>query len=235
MAKRKKKSSLSARKILVICLVVIVALFSGSKLFSPEEFISFDDIPSYSGKLSVTVNGGEPFFTDEKRDGEYESYSALDEYGRCGAALACLGPGTMPLEGEERGSISSVKPSGWHTVQYDIVSGTYLYNRSHLIGWQLSAENANEENLITGTRYFNTYGMLPFENQVADYITETGKTVLYRVTPIYDGRELVARGVLIEAQSADDYGEELEFCVFVYNVQPGIIIDYLTGQSRLEK
>lgn len=238
MAKgRKNKNGLFKKpQGLLLALILIVGLiFSGGELFGRSEIISIDDIPSYDGgEVYVYVNGGVPFFEDEKRDTEYEQYSELDSYGRCGSALACLGTGTMPKENEERKSISSVYPSGWQSVQYDIVSGKHLYNRSHLIGWQLSGENDNEKNLITGTRYFNVNGMLKFENMVADYIKETGERVLYRVTPVYKDNELVARGVLIEAQSAHDLGASLEFCVFVYNVQPGIEIDYLDGSSHLK-
>ena len=138
----------------------------------------------------------------------------------------------MPTE--ERGSISQVKPSGWQTAEYEIVDGGYLYNRCHLIGYQLTAENANEQNLITGTRYMNVDGMLPFENMAADYIKETENHVLYRVTPLFIGDELVARGVLMEGWSMEDGGDGVCFNVFVYNIQPGIAIDYATGESRLE-
>jgi DNA-entry nuclease len=237
MAKRKKKrSAFSTLRNIAIAVLVIVALaFSANEFLNKEsDIISLEEIPEYSGEISIKINGGEPFFENESREETYEAYSPLDSYGRCGTALACLGRATMPAESEERGSISSVTPSGWQSVKYDIVSGKYLYNRSHLIGWQLSAENDNEKNLITGTRSFNVLGMLPYENMVADYIDETGDTVLYRVTPIYNGNELVCRGVLIEAQSVGDNGKSLEFCVFVYNVEPGIVINYLDGTSRLE-
>ena len=233
--RKKKKSTVSRRRtVFAIIIALVLALnFLFSEL-SDKPFVSFDDIPEYSGELYIEVNGGVPYFEDESTDTEYEIYYDLDKYGRATGALACLGTSTMPVEGEERGSISGVTPSGWHTTKYDSVKGKYLYNRSHLIGWQLSAENANEKNLITGTRYFNATGMLEFENMVADYINETGLSVLYRVTPVYNGQELVARGVLMEARSVVDGGRELEFCVFVYNVQPGIVIDYLTGDSHLE-
>ena len=138
----------------------------------------------------------------------------------------------MPTE--ERGSIGSVKPSGWQTVKYDFVDGKYLYNRCHLLGYQLTGENANEQNLITGTRYLNVDGMLPFENMVADYVKETDNHVMYRVTPVFDGAELVARGVLMEAYSVEDGGDGVEFCVYCYNVQPGVKIDYATGDSEEE-
>ena len=160
----------------------------------------------------------------------YETYAPLDELGRCGVAEACIGRDLMPTE--DRGSIGQVKPSGWQTVKYDFINGKYLYNRCHLIGFQLTAENANAGNLITGTRYMNVDGMLPFENMVADYIKETDNHVLYRVTPIFVDEELVARGVLLEAKSVEDNGEGILFCVYVYNNQPGVEIDYLTGASK---
>ena len=162
----------------------------------------------------------------------YEVYSPLDGLGRCGAASACVGVDLMPTE--ERESIGQVKPSGWQTVKYDCVDGKYLYNRCHLIGFQLTGENANKQNLITGTRYMNVDGMLPFENMVADYVKETGNHVLYRVTPIYDGDALVAGGVQMEALSVEDKGTGISFNVYVYNVQPGVEIDYATGESWLE-
>ena len=163
-----------------------------------------------------------------------ESYSKLDRLGRCRTAFACIGTDIMPTE--KRGSIGMVKPSGWHTVRYDnLVEGKYLYNRCHLIAYQLSGENANERNLITGTRYMNTEGMLPFENKVADYVRSTKNHVLYRVAPVFKGTELVARGVQMEAYSVEDRGEGICFNVFVYNVQPGIEIDYASGDSHEEK
>lgn len=180
------------------------------------------------------VNGGQPQFPRENLTTRaYENYSPLDSLGRCGVAEACIGKEIMPTE--ERGSIGQVKPSGWHTVKYDNVDGKYLYNRCHLIGFQLAGENANERNLITGTRYMNTEGMLPFENAVADYVKETGNHVMYRVTPDFQGNDLVASGVQMEAMSVEDQGEGVSFNVYVYNRQPGISIDYLTGESRLEK
>lgn len=193
---------------------------------------SISDIPAYSGSPYVIINNNKPNFNDsELTTTSFEKYSPLDNLGRCGVAYANIGTDLMPTE--ERESISSVKPSGWQNVKYDIVSGKYLYNRCHLIGYQLTAENANELNLITGTRYLNVDGMLPFENMVADYIKETNNHVLYRVTPIYDGNNLVATGVQIEAKSVEDNGEGIEFNIFVYNVQPGITIDYATGASSL--
>lgn len=194
--------------------------------------ISPDAIPAYSGEPYVEVNHNVPFFTDDDlTTTPFEIYSALDSLGRCGVAYANICVGLMP--GEERGSISSIHPSGWHSVQYDFVDGKSLYNRCHLIGWQLAGENANEKNLITGTRYLNTQGMLPFENMVADYVKEEDAHVLYRVTPVFAGDNLVADGVLMEAESVEDKGEGILFCVYCYNVQPGVEIDYRTGDSRL--
>jgi hypothetical protein len=193
---------------------------------------SLDSIPDYSGSPYVTVNDNQPYFSDSNlTTTSFESYSNLDSPGRCGVAYACVSTDTMPTE--ERGSIGQIKPTGWHTVKYDCIDGKYLYNRCHLIGYQLTAENANEKNLITGTRYLNVDGMLPFENMVADYIKETDNHVLYRVTPIFDGDNLVASGVLMEAKSVEDKGEGICFCIFCYNVQPGVNIDYATGESTL--
>lgn len=190
---------------------------------------SVEDIPEYEGETYITVNDNEPEFTEEQEKAEpYEYYSDLDSLDRCGYAEAKITEELMPTG--ERGAIGSVKPSGWHTVKYDCVDGKYLYNRCHLLGYQLTGENANKKNLITGTRYLNVEGMLPFENEVADYIRETGNAVLMRVTPVFEGRELVARGVQMEAQSVGD--EEIGFNVFVYNVQPGVDIDYATGESQ---
>ena len=195
--------------------------------------VSLSDIPAYSGNPYVAINNNVPFFTDnEMTTTAFENYSSLDTLGRCGVAYANVCTEIMPTE--ERGAIGQVKPSGWHTVKYDIVSGKYLYNRCHLIGYQLSAENANTKNLITGTRYLNTEGMLPFENMVADYVKETGNHVLYRVTPMFDGNNLLASGVLMEAKSVEDNGAGILFNVFCYNVQPGITIDYATGDSALD-
>ena len=191
------------------------------------------DLPEFDGKPYVAVNGNEPEFTaDEITDKYFEIYEPLDRYGRCTVAFACLGRETMPTE--ERGEIGSVKPTGWHTVKYDCVDGKYLYNRCHLIGFQLSGENANKRNLITGTRYMNVDGMLPFENMVDDYIEETGNHVMYRVTPVFEGDDLVARGVQMEAYSVEDEGEGICFNVFCFNNQPGVIIDYATGESVAE-
>ncbi len=199
---------------------------------STEVTLSLADIPEYSGAPYVTVNDNQPQFleTDLSTD-SYEYYSDLDSLGRCGVVYACIGTDLMPTE--ERGSIGSVKPTGWHTVKYDVVDGNYLYNRCHLIGYQLSGENANTKNLITGTRYLNVDGMLPFENMVADYVLETENHVMYRVTPIFDGDNLLVSGVQIEAESVEDNGEGILFNVYCYNVQPGVEIDYATGDSQL--
>lgn len=189
-----------------------------------------NDIPPYTTNAYTEINGNVPMFSEtEISDKSYEYYSALDSLGRCGECIASIGPDIMPTGERER--IGSVKPTGWHSVKYDNVDGKYLYNRCHLIGYQLTAENANEENLITGTRYMNTEGMLPFENMVADYIKKTGNNVMYRVTPIFDGNNLVASGVLMEGYSVQDNGKGISFCVYCYNVQPGICIDYSTGKS----
>lgn len=199
---------------------------------SASESFSLNDVPAYSGTAYVVINGNVPYFDiDSLSSTSYESYSPLDSLDRCGVAYACIGQDIMPTE--ERGSIGQVKPSGWHTVKYDVVDGKYLYNRCHLIGYQLSAENANTSNLITGTRYMNIQGMLPFENMTADYVKETGNHVAYRVTPAFEANNLLASGVLMEGYSVEDKGEGVSFCVFVYNVQPGIVIDYTTGDSKL--
>lgn len=187
-------------------------------------------VPAYSGQPYAIVNDNKPYFTDADLTAvSFETYSDLDSLGRCGVAYASVGKDLMPTE--ERGSIGQVKPSGWHTIKYDNVDGKYLYNRCHLIGYQLTAENANEKNLITGTRYLNVQGMLSFENMAADYVKETGNHVLYRVTPVFEGSNLVASGVLMEAESVEDKGEGILYCVYVYNVQPGININYATGDS----
>ena len=193
--------------------------------------ISMETIPEYDGEPYVVIDDNEPNFTEEELQPEaYETYGTLDALGRCSTAEASIGEELMPTE--KRGAIGQVKPTGWHTVKYDMVEGKYLYNRCHLIGYQLTAENANEKNLITGTRYMNTEGMLPFENMVADYIKETGNHVMYRVTPVFEGENLVASGVQMEAESVEDQGADLSFNVYVYNVQPGVEIDYKTGESR---
>ncbi len=192
-----------------------------------------EDIPDYSGEPYVVLGDNTPDFPKEDfTTNSFETYGALDDLGRCTTAYANVGVDLMPTE--DRGSISQVKPTGWQTAKYDCVDGKYLYNRCHLIGFQLTGENANEENLITGTRYLNVNGMLPFENMVADYVKETENHVLYRVTPVFEGDELVARGVVMEAMSVEDQGDGVCFEVYCYNVQPGVTIDYATGASALE-
>lgn len=199
-----------------------------------DSSLKLEEIEEYNGKDAyVTINDGEPDFGDFYSTESAEYYSELDKLGRCGVCVANVGKDLMPTE--KRGSIGQVKPSGWKTVKYSSVDGKYLYNRCHLIGYQLSGENANEKNLITGTRYLNTEGMLPFENMIADYVKETGNHVLYRVTPIYDGDNLVASGVQMEAKSMEDDGEGILFNVYCYNVQPNITIDYATGDSHESK
>lgn len=196
---------------------------------TPATSYDLESIPEYSGEPYVTIHDNVPFFSEEELTTDaFETYSELDDLGRCGTAYANICEEIMPTE--KRGKIGMIKPSGWHTVKYTGIDGNYLYNRCHLIGYQLSAENANEKNLITGTRYLNVTGMLPFENIVADYVNETGNHVLYRVTPIYNQENLVADGVLMEAQSVEN--DDLAFCVYCYNVQPGIEIDYHTGDSK---
>ncbi|HJA29813.1 MAG TPA: DNA/RNA non-specific endonuclease [Candidatus Olsenella pullicola] len=197
---------------------------------APEPFDP-SQVPVYSGSPYVVLADDAPDLGAADAPEALESYSTLDSLGRCGAAIALVGPETMPTE--ERGSIGMIKPSGWHTVRYDdLIDGRYLYNRCHLIGYQLTGENANERNLITGTRYLNVEGMLPFENEVADYVERTGNHVLYRATPVFVGNDLVARGVHLEALSVEDDGAGVKFNVFCYNVQPGIEIDYATGESE---
>ncbi|HJG30270.1 MAG TPA: DNA/RNA non-specific endonuclease [Collinsella ihuae] len=195
----------------------------------------YAQVPPYTGSPYTEIDGNVPALSTEDAVGApAESYAPLDALGRCGAAFAIVSLDTMPTE--ERGSIGMIRPSGWHTVRYDdLVDGRYLYNRCHLLGFQLTAENANERNLITGTRYMNVEGMLPFENQVASYVERTGNRVLMRSTPVFVGDELVARGVHLEALSIDDGGAGVSFNVFCYNVQPGIEIDYATGDSRAQQ
>lgn len=202
-------------------------------LVNNNSYVSLDAIPAYDGKAYVAVNNNEPFFTDSDMiTTAFENYSDLDSLGRCGVAYANICKDIMPTE--ERGKIGMIKPSGWHTVKYDVIKDRYLYNRCHLIGYQLAGENANPKNLITGTRYLNVEGMLPFENLVADYVNNTGNHVLYRVTPMFSGSNLVANGVLIEAKSVEDNGGGILFNVYCYNVQPGVGINYENGDSWLD-
>ena len=246
MARRRKKKKQSV-VVLVLLLLLSGAGYTVSSHY--EELIgyaeewtekdtkktntsySLEEIPPYQGEAYVVLDENIPRFTEEEEQFTGEEYHELDDLGRCGTAMALVGIETMPTE--ERGSIGMIKPSGWHTVKYEIVSGKYLYNRCHLIGYQLTGENANEKNLITCTRSMNTTGMLEWENQVADYVKETGNHVLYRVTPIFEGDNLLATGVEIEAKSIEDDGKGVQFHVFVYNVQEGIEIDYQTGDSHL--
>lgn len=198
------------------------------------------EVLAANAEAVVDENGGEPSFTEDdtahaEDNPGFESYSALDALGRCGAATACLGPETMPAPGEERESISEIKPSGWDQAFYDGVENEALWNRCHLIAWSLSSENANERNLVTGTRSMNAEAMLPYEEEVASYIDRTGNHVLYRATPVFENRELVCRGILLEAESLEDGGRGVSFSVFCANVQPGVAIDYDTGASREER
>lgn len=227
--KSQNSSSLSVSK---SSITQEITLESTAIEFTTKRSQNLITIPAYSGSPYFVVNDNKPFFTTgDKTTKSYEKFDALDGLGRCGETSACVGKDIMPTE--DRGEIGMVKPTGWQTVKYDCVSGKYLYNRCHLIGFQLTGENANVQNLITGTRYMNVDGMLPFENMVADYVKDTLNHVLYRVTPIFVGDNLVAHGVLMEAMSVEDDGEDLLFNVYCYNVQPQITIDYKTGNSRL--
>ena len=202
----------------------------------PTDLAGNFTVPAYAGSPSVQVNGNKPSFDSEliakAEGGSFENYRPLDSLGRATGAVVCAGLDTMP-EGE-RGSIGDVRPTGFHLTRYDWVDGKYLYNRCHLIGWQLTGENSNARNLITGTRSMNVEGMLPYENRIDDYIESTGNHVLYRATPVYEGGDLVARGVLLEARSVEDGGRGLSFCVFCFNVEPGVTIDYATGASAAD-
>lgn len=214
--------------LILLCLLLITVFVGCDQL--PVYSDSVSDVAEYDSSAYITVNNNIPEFTEEDyTTSSYEYYSPLDSYGRCGYAMACIGRDLMPTE--ERKSISHIKPSGWVNNPYDFVDGQYLYNRCHLIGFQLTGENDNEKNLITGTRYMNTEGMLPFENLIADYIKETSNHVLYRVTPVFDGANLVARGVQMEAWSVEDDGAGVCFNVYCYNIQPGVEIDYTTGDN----
>lgn len=234
MARRKKKTS---PQNIALTLIVLVGLgisgvYQTKKTVEVVPSYSLGEIPVYENTPYVVLNDNEPNFKEEElTTTSFESYSELDKLNRCGIAYANIGVDLMPTE--ERGSIGMIKPSGWHTIKYDIVDGKYLYNRCHLIGFQLTGENANEKNLITCTRQMNTKGMLPFEEQVADYIRETNNHVLYRVTPIFEGNNLVASGVEMEALSVEDKGAGVKFHVYVYNVQEKITINYENGESAL--
>ena len=228
MTNNRFKAALS----LILILAIAASMLSSCFLFQKEQSFDLANIPAFSGSPYVIIDDNKPSFTDDEiTTRAYEHYSELDLLGRCGMVEACCGKELMPAKDEDRGSISSVTPSGWVQAQYSFVDGTYLYNRCHLIGWQLTAENANEKNLIAGTRYLNIEGMLPFENMIADYIKETGNHVMYRVTPIYKGNDLLPSGVHMEGYSVEDNGKGISFNVYCYNVQPGVTIDYATGRS----
>lgn len=220
--------------LIIIFIMSIVAYITDNIEISKNNantYANLENIPEYTDEIYIEINDGRPYFNEEDYTTEaFEKYSELDSLGRCGIAYANICKETIPLEGDKRGDISSVHPTGWKQAKFN---GEYLYNRCHLIGYQLSDEDANEKNLITGTRYFNVKGMLPFENKVAEYINENPKNhVLYRVTPVYKDNNLLASGVEIEAFSVEDNGREISFNVFVYNVQPGANIDYLTGKLQ---
>lgn len=235
--KKIKKYSMALLPILILFIIEYFNInlndIVGSTDASPATTVSSrEDIPQYSNKSYVIINGNEPYFSEEDiNTNTFEKYGELDNLGRCTLAYANIDKSMMPTE--KRGSIGSIKPTGWHTIKYDIVDGKYLYNRCHLIGYQLTGENANEKNLITCTRSMNTIGMLEFENKVAKYIKDTNNHVLYRVTPVFEGDNLLATGVEMEALSIEDNGEGIKFNVFVYNIEDGVIIDYKTGDSKL--
>ncbi len=230
--RRYRKRILSSLLLLVLSAVMIWEAFFSAIPVNRHASFSVSDIPAYTSSPYVEVNHNIPFFREEELKGdEYESYSELDYLGRCGPAIAMIGIDVMPTQ--KRGSISMIKPTGWHLAKYDFIDGKYLYNRCHLIAYELSGENANEKNLITGTRYMNVEGMQPFEDKTAWYILRTGNHVLYRCTPVFEGDNLVVTGVLIEARSIEDGGEGICFNVFCYNVQPNIKIDYHTGDHQL--
>ena len=247
MSRNKRKSKEKILGAIITFVIVVIGAFFGNDILNQEveenviatssnvntninTNININGIPEYNGKIYVEINNNIPYFTKEDYTiNTFENYSNLDSLGRCGIAFANISKDTMPKEGEERESISNITPTGWVQKKYD---DKYLYNRCHLIGYQLSSENDNELNLITGTRYFNVEGMLPFENMVADYINENENNhVLYRVTPIFENDNLLAKGVEIEAYSVEDNGKGITFNVFIYNVEPGININYKTGES----
>jgi len=234
------KFILKRLQIIVFILSFSVAAVMGINVISDQnneihlaEVKAATTVPIYKGKPYVAQNNNKPQFTKNqlKNKKSYEQYGKLDKYGRCTTCIANIGKDLMPTG--KRGPIGMIKPTGWHTVKYNCVDGKYLYNRCHLIGYQLTGENANKRNLITGTRSLNVDGMLPFENMVADYIKETGNHVLYRVTPVFKGKEKLVRGVKMEAQSIEDNGKGIKFNVFVFNVQKGIVINYKDGSSHL--
>lgn len=222
--------------IVLICLLVL-GIGYGYNYFQEDSLAlpKYEEkVPEFNGYNYIILNDNIPEFDDNiDVSKSFEEYSELDSLKRAGVAFANIGIDLMPTE--KRGSIGMIKPSGWQTVKYDNIDGKYLYNRCHLIGYQLTGENANSKNLITCTRQMNTKGMLDFENKVADYIKKTGNHVLYRVTPIYEKNNLLASGVTIEAKSVEDNGKGILFNVFVYNIQNGIEIDYKTGESSLKE
>lgn len=231
--KRKKIYPFLSTTLLLICFSCYYYQDDIKKFIDNDEVVSYtlEEIPSYSGNNYVYINNNVPNFNDEDINSKsFQFYSNLDSLGRCGYAYANISMDLMPTE--KRGNIGMVKPSGWHTIKYDNIDGKYLYNRCHLIGYQLTGQNANVKNLITCTRNMNSVSMLEFENKVSSYIKETNNHVLYRVTPIYDGDNLLASGVVMEAYSIEDSGEGIKFNVFIYNVQDGIEIDYKTGDSK---
>ena len=237
--KRKKRNISMLLSSLALALIIGIYTYytdNSSAYVNNDDItnIKYDisDIDKFTGYNYIELNGNVPVFEEIDTSKSFEEYSELDSLGRAGSAFANIGVDLMPTE--KRGSIGMIKPSGWHTIKYDIVDGKYLYNRCHLIGYQLTGENANEKNLITCTRQMNTKGMLDFENKVADYIKSTSNHVLYRVTPVYKDDNLLATGVIIEAKSVEDNGEGILFNVFVYNIQNGIEIDYKTGESSLK-
>ena len=226
------KSKLTPGALILIALLLVLyfVLPSQEPAELPEN--TLPQIPAYSGEPFAVLEDNMPRFSlEDYVTQSYETYGDLDALNRCTYTVACIGRDLMPTQ--ERENIGMVRPTGWVTAKYDFVDGKYLYNRCHLIGFQLTGENANERNLITGTRYMNVQGMLPFENMVADYIKETGNHVLYRVIPVFEGNNPLASGVTMEAWSVEDNGEGICFYVYAYNVQPGVEIDYTTGESRL--
>lgn len=240
MERRKKKNK---KGIIPLILIIILLVYNTyyveinsffASFASTNENYTLESIPEYNGSIYIELNNNEPEFSENDLSIEsFETYSTKDYLGRCGVAYANIGIDLMPTE--ERKSIGSIKPTGWHTIKYDIVDGKYLYNRCHLIGYQLSGENTNSENLITCTRQMNVKGMLPFENKVSEYVKSTNNHVLYRVTPVFEDNNLLASGVQIEALSVEDNGKGIKFNVFIYNVQDGINIDYTTGDSSLKE
>ncbi len=253
MSKKRNKRNNLSELIMVLCVAIIIGITgyygtgnansnddntTNTVKTSNSTLISIQNIPEYNQSPYVEINNNKPYFSEnEYTTKAFETYSDLDSLGRCGVAYANICKEIMPAKDEKRGAISSVKPTGWQTAKYpEIVDGNYLYNRCHLIGYQLAGENANEKNLITGTRYMNVEGMLPFENKVDEYMDKNPKNhVLYRVTPVFENQNLVANGVQMEAYSVEDNGQGICFNIYVYNVQPGVEIDYTTGSSKLAK